>query len=165
MLCMEPSIWHVYIHHQHIRRQNIPSPVVISSSTFFFPPHTDNLADWDGGVACFSAMSRSSLSLVDSSFANNRAGWSGGIVASESSLDAFLVSVLNSNLTANQATRYGGVMYGTSGAYNVSITNSTVADNFAARSGGVVYLNNAVSSSVVSTGATFIGNSAQVFTC
>ena len=107
-------------------------------------------------------MSGSSLTLVDSTFVNNKAGWSGGIVAIESSLDAFLFSVVNSNLTANQVSRYGGIVYATSGIYNVSISTSTVTNNVATRSGGVVYLDNAVSSSVVSLGSTYTGNSAQV---
>lgn len=121
--------------------------VTVSNNTM-----TTNAGDfWQGGGGIYSG-DGASLSLVDSTVADNHAGWSGGAIYAFFNTTTSIVrstisgnvsndvggairslgnmTIENSTISGNTATGwYGGAIFQTDG--DISIVNSTIADNIA----------------------------------
>ena len=88
------------------------------------------------------------LTVIDSTFTNNRAGYAGGAIYASGTL-----TVINSTFYDNHAI-HGGAIHSNPGQM-LTVTNSTFADNSASRGGAI-----ASSGTLTVTNSTFSGNRA-----
>jgi hypothetical protein len=102
----------------------------------------------------------SSLSVVNTTFANNTSPVQGGGLWINNNISS--VNIVNSTISGNKALEDigGGLVLNTPDGKPVRITNSTIANNFATRDAGGIWTGGNNSDDVKVTNTLFVGNSA-----
>lgn len=107
------------------------------------------------------------VTVTDSTFTNNRAGFGGAIYSWDGTTDGTdgSLTVMNSTFIDNNATHHGGAIYhrGYNDASTLTVTNSTFTDNSTAGYGGGVFNFSSTDNSATATvtDSIFTGNTAS----